>query len=133
MLLVKTKIGVSKIDGIGLFADQFIAKGTPVWRFKKGFDVRVNKKYPETLSEPAKSFFKKYAYQNPKTLNWTLPADNARFANHSNTANIYCGDNLKDENSADIASRDIQPGEELTNDYREFDSNPFFGFKKSKT
>ncbi|KKQ84137.1 MAG: hypothetical protein UT08_C0023G0002 [Candidatus Woesebacteria bacterium GW2011_GWB1_38_8] len=30
MILVKTKIGPSKINGIGLFANQFIPKGTLV-------------------------------------------------------------------------------------------------------
>ena len=41
MLLVKTKIGPSKIAGIGLFADEFIAKGTPVWKFEPGFDLEI--------------------------------------------------------------------------------------------
>jgi len=129
MLLVKTKIGPSKIEGIGCFADQFIAKGTPVWRFEKNFDIRVDSKYPETLPEPAKSFFEKYAYQNPKTLNWTFPTDNTRFINHSDTPNIYCGNNLDNEDASDIALKDIQPGEELTNNYGEFDSDPFRGFE----
>lgn len=39
MLLVKTKIGPSKISGIGLFADQFIKKGTTIWKFQHSIDV----------------------------------------------------------------------------------------------
>lgn len=129
MLLVKTKIGPSKISGIGLFADEFIPRGTWIWRFKKGFDIRVNKDYPNTLQEPAKSYFMCYAYQNPKTLNWVLCADDARFFNHSNTANTHCVEDPEDEDTANVASQDINRGEELTVDYREFDTDPFHRFE----
>lgn len=130
MLLVKTKIKPSKISGIGLFADQFIPKGTLIWRFKKDFDIRVNKDYPDNLQEPAKSYFKCYAYQNPKTMNYVLCADDARFFNHSEEPNTCCVEDPEDEDTANVASRDIQVGEELTIDYREFDNDPFYGFKK---
>lgn len=128
MLLVKTKIGLSKINGIGLFANELIPKDTWIWRFKKGFDIRVDEKYPNNLQEPAKSYFMRYAYQTPKTLNWVLCADDGRFFNHSNSANTHCVEDPEDEDTANAASRDIQIGEELTVDYREFDTNPFYGF-----
>lgn len=103
MLLVKTKIAPSAIAGTGLFADEFIPKGTYIWRFGKGFDIRVNKNYPDTLQEPAKSFFKTYAYQNPKTLNYVLCADDARFFNHSDTPNTHCVKDPEDEDTANVA------------------------------
>lgn len=130
MLLVKTKIASSPLAGIGLFADQFIPKGTYIWRFKKGFDLRFGNNYIDTLQEPSKSFFLTYAYQNPKTLNYVLCSDNARFFNHSDSPNTHCVEDPDDEDTADIASRDIQEGEELTVDYRKFDANPFYGFDK---
>ncbi len=131
MLLVKTKIGPSKVSGIGLFADEFIPKNTWIWRFKKGFDIRVDKNYPDNLQEPAKSYFMKYAYQNNKTLNYVLCSDNARFFNHSDAANTHCVEDPDDEDTANVASRDIQKGEELFVDYREFDTDPFYGFEKT--
>ena len=130
MLLVKTKIKSSDIAGIGLFADQLIPKGTYIWRFKKGFDIRVEKDYPSTLEEPAKSFFMTYAYQIPKTLQYVLCADNARFINHSDTPNTHCVEDPEDVDCASVTSRDIEQGEELTVDYREFDTDPFYGFDK---
>lgn len=129
MLLVKTKIGESSISGIGLFAAEFIAKGTQVWIYREGFDVCVPDGYPEQLPEPAKTFFLKYAYQNPDTKQYVLCSDDARFFNHADAPNVEC---IYDENGAyiaDVAVRDIQPGEELTIDYREFDSDPFHGFE----
>lgn len=129
MLLVKTKISSSAIAGIGLFADEFIPKGTCIWKFKKGFDMRVGKDYPDTLEEPAKSFFATYAYQNPTTLNYVLCADNARFFNHSDTPNTDCVPNPDDEDTMDVAARDIQAGEELTIDYKKFDADPLYGIR----
>lgn len=128
MLLVKTKLGVSPIAGIGLFADQSISKGTYIWRFKKGFDIRVDESYADTLNGPAKDYFLTYAYQNLQTRKYILCSDNARFLNHSNTPNIRSIEDADDEDTADIAARDIQPGEELTIDYREFDTDPYHGF-----
>ena len=110
MLLVRTKLVSSKIAGIGLFADEFISRGTYIWRFKKGFDIRVNKKYPSTLKEPAKSFFRTYAYQIPKTLNYVLCADNGRFLNHSDTPNTKSIEDPEDEDTIIIADRDIRGG-----------------------
>ncbi len=42
MLLVKTKIGQSNISGIGVFADEFIPKGTVIWRYQEGFDQMID-------------------------------------------------------------------------------------------
>ncbi len=44
MLLVKTHLGKSKINGIGLFADEFISKGKVIWKFTPGFDFVLTKK-----------------------------------------------------------------------------------------
>lgn len=38
MLLIKTKLELSKIHGVGLFADEFIAKGTKIWEYRPNFD-----------------------------------------------------------------------------------------------
>ena len=54
MLLVKTKIGPSKINGTGLFANQFIPKGTPTWKFQSGFDLKIDKSELANLSESAR-------------------------------------------------------------------------------
>lgn len=55
MLLVKTKIGPSTIQGIGLFADQFISKGTRVWEFNSDLDLEITFKQLNTLPPIAKA------------------------------------------------------------------------------
>ncbi len=128
MLLVKTKIGPSKISGIGLFADQFIKKGTVIWKFQPGFDLRVDKKALNKLSKPAKKQFLRYAYLNPDTHKYVLCFDDARFFNHSENPN--CIDVPSDDKEGlTVAARDIKKGEELTCNYKDFDAD--FDYKMS--
>ncbi|MDP2856153.1 MAG: SET domain-containing protein [bacterium] len=123
MLLVKTKIGPSKINGIGLFADQFIPKGTQVWKYQPGFDLKIDKSEPMYLSEPSKAQFLKYAYLNSKTNKYILCFDDARFFNHSDNPNCIEAAYSDDEETRDVAAKDIQAGEELTYNYKTFDAD----------
>ena len=125
MLLVKTKIGQSKINGIGLFADQFIAKGTLVQKFMPGFDLIIPESEIQKLSEPAREQFLKYAYKN-KDGQYILCFDDTRFLNHSDNPNLISNDPVEE---IDIAAKDIQKGEELTVNYKEFDAD--FDYKMS--
>lgn len=121
MLLVETKIGPSNISGIGLFANQFISKGTPTWKFKPGFDLKIDKGELANLSEPAKEQVLNYAYLSPNTGKYILCFDDARFFNHSDNPN--CVGASPTDDGIDIAARDIQAGEELTCNYKEFDQD----------
>ena len=122
MLLVKTKIGPSRIHGIGLFANQFISKGTLIWKFQSGFDLKIEESELIKLSEPAKEQFFNYAYLNAKTNKYILCFDDARFFNHSDDPNILDIESPDDEEGMNIADKDIQEGEELTCDYKVFDA-----------
>ena len=125
MLLVKTKIGPSKINGIGLFADQFISKGTLVQKFMPGFDLIISEGETQKLSEPAREQFLKYAYKT-KDGKYILCFDDTRFLNHSGNPNLTSNDPVEE---IDIAARDIQKDEELTVNYKEFDAD--FDYKMS--
>jgi len=120
MLLVKTYLAPSKIHGIGLFAAEFIPKSTPTWRFQEGFDLAIGKEDMKKLSEPSKEQFQNYAYLNQQTGKYVLCFDDSRFMNHSSDPNTKSSPSDNDE---DVAVRDIQKGEEITTDYREFDTD----------
>ena len=121
MLLVKTRLGMSPIEGIGVFADEFIAKGTPTWKFTPGLDQLLSREVVEAIAEPMKSALLRYSYLDRKTGLYIYCLDNARFVNHSDDANTKGDYPDNDIFGRDIATRDIQPGEEITCDYREFD------------
>lgn len=124
MLFVKTKIGLSKINGIGLFADQFIPRGTLIWKFANGFDLRIDMSNLQDIeSEPAREQFLKYAYLNSRTLKYVLCFDDARFFNHSENPNVIGIDDVNEEEGINIAVRDINKNEELTVDYKQYDAD----------
>ena len=115
MLLVKTKLGLSQINGIGLFADQFIPKGTVTWRYEPGFDQDISDEVLQSLSEPARDQVIKYSYVDPRSGYRVLCSDDARFYNHSDDPNT--GTNPDNPVSEDLALRDIQIGDEITCNY----------------
>jgi hypothetical protein len=63
MLLVKTYLGKSKLHGLGVFAGQFIRKGTKIWRFVEGFDRFYTLKQFARLPKPAKEYIKWHGFR----------------------------------------------------------------------
>lgn len=122
MLLVKTKLGMSKISGIGLFADQFIPKGTIIWKYTEGVDLKIT---DEKLAELEKEYpledLKKYLYRSKSSNLHILCGDDGRFINHAFAPNTL--DTSEDDEGFTVASKDIAPGEEITSDYNGFDKD----------
>lgn len=121
MILIKTKLGVSKISGIGLFADEFIKKGTIVWEFNRNIDILLSEEDMKNLSESSRNQIDNYSYIDKKLNKYLLCGDDARFFNHSDDPN--CSDDVIDEPDLTIANRDINIGDELTCNYKTFYSN----------
>lgn len=114
MLMVETKLNVSDIEGIGLFANQFIRKGTIIWKY----DKRTTISWTDTELQSIKAGLSSISYSNIERFLymrngvWMLNIDDSRFMNHSFTPNMGYS-----EYDACYALRDIQCGEELTYDY----------------
>jgi SET domain-containing protein len=112
MTVVKTKLRETKDKGIGLFADEFIPKGTIWWKDVPAFDKIITNEEYESYDAIQKEFVDTYIFvKNDGTM--YMCVDNARFINHSDTPNTG---NIGDDC---LVLRDIQKGEELTCDYRE--------------
>lgn len=121
MLCVKIKLSPSPIHGLGLFADQFIPKGTIIWRFTKGFDQRFTReellKFPKILQ----IFFVKYSSLSKKTGKYILCADQGNYMNHAENPNTICKYVKGEEEFVTYAVKDIQIREEITEDYLKYD------------
>ncbi|MFD2517141.1 SET domain-containing protein [Salinimicrobium flavum] len=96
--------------GYGVVAKKFIPRGTITWvqdELDQMFSVsQVEKMLPET-----QNLIDKYSFRNNKgefVLCWDL----AKYVNHSFKANC-----LSSAYDFELAVRDIQPGEQLTDDY----------------
>ena len=115
MLRVKTRLAPSPIHGIGLFAVNKILKGTLVWEWDKDLDIKIRDDWSKENHE---SFFETYGWRDGF---WRFVCfDNARFINHSSNPNL---DGPPDES---YAIRDIEAGEELTEDYSYDDDFPSY-------
>ena len=121
MMLVRTVKKPSDIHGVGLFANEFIPKGSPTWRFIAGIDQAIHPDLVERVPEASRITFLTYAYLDIRTGLYVLCADDARFMNHSDEPNVKGDYDLDPVFGVDVAARDIEPGEELTCDYRTFD------------
>ncbi len=116
MFLVQTELRNSSVHGFGVFAREFIPAGTRVWEYLDGFDRRMSPEFVASLPEVARQTVLHYcAFWKGA---YGTSADNSRFLNHSFTPNLRSFE----EPDCDVALRDIQIGEELTEDYREFDA-----------
>jgi SET domain-containing protein len=124
MLLVKTYLDKSPIHGIGVFAGEFIRKGTKIWRYVEGFDRAYSPRQYARLPKQAKDFLKSYGYRVDGEI--LLTGDYDRHINHSDTPNTYL------HNGYTIARCNISRGMEITNDYREFDAEFCAAFLKNK-
>ncbi len=113
MLLVKTYLEKSAIHGLGVYAGEYIDKGTKVWRFVDGFDRVYSQRDFAKLPKPAQDYIERYGYQVDGEI--LLTVDHDHHMNHSDNANTcWRIDHI-------IAKRDIAKGEEITNNYRLFD------------
>jgi SET domain-containing protein len=117
-----TEVKTSKIHGIGLFAKKLIPKGKMWWHARPEDVLILTKKQFLTLDNSLKTssvdkFIEgllTYAYYDEVLDALVFCLDNSRFVNHSLNPNS----GTVDEHSLNaIASRDIQPGEEITENY----------------
>lgn len=116
MFTVKTKIEKSEIHGIGVFADEFIPNGTVIWKYQENFDITLSNEQFEQLPKSAQEFFVHYGHYSKAEGGYVLCGDNARFTNHSKSPAMQM---LTVTDS--VAVRDINIGEEITEDYEYFD------------
>lgn len=128
LLLVRTYIAPSPIEGIGVFAMDPIRAGQAIWRFVPGFDLLLP---PDFLHQGDIKWITKYTQTCEITGMLLLCADNMRFMNHSDNPNVNSTKPLFHGSQTDDALRDIAAGEELTCDYRLAEEHPFKSFHES--
>ncbi len=116
MLLVKTYLDKSEVNGTGCFTDEFIPKGATIWKLERPFDVVLSEEEFILLPQMAKEHILHFAYYNKEDGGYVLCSDNAKFFNHSDNPNT------EDQTGITTALRDIQKGEEILSDYFTFDA-----------
>lgn len=123
MILVKTKIKDSKIHGLGLFADQFIPKGTVIWKFTPGFDQKFTKEQILSFPDLLQVYIYKYSWKGSKSKMYCFSSDNGKYFNHSDDPNSLSEYIDGEEEVVTTAIKDIQEEEEITDNYSSFESD----------
>ena len=119
MLIIKTKVDNSEINGMGLFTEEYLEKGQII---SDNDYLWINIDTYNKL--PSKEWVDKYAtieyigYMNEPVF--ILDKDNMRYMNHSDDPNVmFIGDMA-------VTTRALYKGEELTYDYRKITTNEHF-------
>lgn len=121
MLLIKTKVDKSPIHGLGLFADQDIPKGTQIWKFTPGFDQKFTQGQIDAFPDLVQEYLYTYSWLSKKSNLRILAVDDAKYFNHSDNPNCLSEYKDSEEEVVTIAIKDIQAGEELTDNYDSFE------------
>ncbi|WP_029033979.1 SET domain-containing protein [Salinimicrobium terrae] len=101
---------INDVIGYGVVAKRFIPRGTITW-VQDDLDRILTVNEVEKMHSNVQEQVEKYAFRNNKgqlVLCWDL----AKYVNHSFNANC-----LSSAYDFEVAVRDIQPGEQLTDDY----------------
>lgn len=101
---------IDKEIGRGVVATAFIPMGTIVW-VKDQLDREFSPEDLTRFDTAHRDLLDRYSYRNVRG-HYVFCWDHTRFMNHSFSPNC-----LPTAYQAEIAIRDIQPGEEMTNDY----------------
>jgi uncharacterized protein len=130
-----TEVRNSPVHGLGVFARVDIPIGTVWWRAHPGKDVLlITKAHFDTFRLSTHSAVSRdmleaiytYSYYSAEEDALILILDHARYTNHSFQPNSDV--NPEPGVIGSIALRDIKAGEEIVEDYSEFDVCPWEGF-----
>lgn len=121
MMLIRTRVAPSTIHGMGLFTQEPVLKGTPVWRFEPGFDRDFSPEQFATLPVLAREHTRWFSYVSQADGHRILSGDHSCFMNHAAAPNTGAPADSQPP-IITVALRDLAAGEEITCDYFAFDA-----------
>lgn len=119
MILVKTCLNKSKIHGMGLFANENIKSGTIVYKPSPGLDIKITDEEFFKIEINCQETIRHYGFKSKVDSMWHLAFDDIRFCNHSKSGNLSQSE--INNGKCLITNRDIKKGEELLQNYSEFE------------
>jgi len=120
MIHITYKLKESPLHGIGLFADEDLKSGQPVYTASSLLDVNLTQEQFDSLSEREKEEFRLWGFFDEPSQRWHVDFDVSKFINHSPEGTV-----TQDTHPAEaylVTTRDVKKGEELTQNYLEFES-----------
>lgn len=110
----------SGLHGVGLFSDQTIKQGELVYTASPLLDLNITQQEFDTLNQNEKDELLWWGFFDQPSQMWHVDFDVSKFINHSYEASLT---QAKDHDEAYlVAARDISAGDELTQNYLEFET-----------
>ena len=125
MMLVRTFVAQSEIQGLGVFAGEFVPAGSQLWVLNPKFDIFIYAQ--EIAMQPAhmRDYIARYSYPHLEIDGVRIiDCDDGKFMNHTDRSNTDF--HIFDRG---YALADIAAGDEITCNYFEFDPD-FRGFSE---
>lgn len=119
-MYVRYKLKTSNLHGVGLFSDQYIAKGDAIYTASPLLDIDLTQEQFNSLDEKEKDEIQWWGFFDKPRNRWHVDFDVSKFINHSYNPTVTQDPNHNEAYL--VATRDIQKGEELTQNYLEFES-----------
>jgi hypothetical protein len=116
-LLIATRVAPSPIHGLGLFAEEPVAAGTPVWSFDDRIDRLLATDAAVLTDFPQVGRLVDFHGCVIDGIGVLLPGDDARFLNHADLPAIGRAD--PGDWRLFVARRDIAAGEEISCNYED--------------
>lgn len=120
MIHIKYKLDKSPYHGIGLFADEDLKAGQLIYTSSPMLDVNVTQEQFDSLSDKEQEEIRWWGFKNEDEGIWHVDFDVSKFINHSYEGNVT--QDKKHKDAYLITTREIKTGEELTQNYLEFES-----------
>jgi SET domain-containing protein len=122
-MMIKTFVAASEIQGLGVFAAEFVPEGAELWVLNPKFDILIYPVEIDNLLPHMLDYVQRYSYPHLELEGVrVLDCDDGKFMNHSERPNTDF--RVFDRG---YALTDIAAGEEITCNYYEFDP-AFTGF-----
>lgn len=88
MLIVSTYVAPSAIEGLGVFASEFIERGRLFWSLNPKFDIFIQQSEIQGFPPHMQDFVARYGYPHLEMPGVVIvDSDNGRFMNHSDQPN----------------------------------------------
>ncbi len=120
-LQIKYKVIKTENKGIALMADEFIPKNTLIWKPSSNNTFYKPIEFKEYISKMSDNSQIKYILEHVYCWKQYIIElnDDSQYTNHSSNPNMYTP--VNDKEGCAYSIRDIQKGEELTEDYSKYD------------
>ena len=120
MINIKYKLKESPIHGIGMFADQDIDEGQVVATSSPKLDVNISQGEFDSLESREQAEIEYWGFWDKVDNVWHVDFDNTKFINHSDKPSVT--QEIEHKDMYLITTRPVKKGEELTQNYLEFES-----------